>query len=214
MYTVRGVAMHTHTHTCSTAVYVLIILGQILTRNGEEAARPMAPTRFHFNKSHGTNIGLHSVFYFQAKSPTQLALWNIRTWPPQSVATANRRHRTRPIPQRLVTQCLSVRRSDALHHDRNFQKGAAVWRQLLDRVHCRIANCNGPRLIVCISLHHTRPSGLMFIRTRYNSSKLTENTLRVYYKLRSAKNVKLYCDILTVRRNINCTVMYWQSDGS
>jgi len=107
------------------------------------------------------------LFYLQAKSPTQLALWNIRTWPSQSVATANRRHRTRPIPQRLVTQCLSVRptthiphhccRSDALRHDRNIQKGAAVWRHLLDRAHCRIANCNGPRPIVCIWLHHSTP---------------------------------------------------------
>jgi hypothetical protein len=167
---------------------------------------------------------LYGVFYLQAKSPTQLALWNIRTWPSQSVATANRRHRTRPIPQRLVTQCLSVRptttiphhccRSDALRHDRNFQKGAAVWRHLLDRAHGRIANCNGPRPIVCISLHHSTPSGLMFIRKRYNSSYLTENTLRVHYKLRSANNVKLYCDILTVRRNINCTLIYWQSDGT
>jgi hypothetical protein len=39
----------------------------------------MAPTRFHFNMSHGTNFGLYGVFYLQAKSPTQLALWNIRT---------------------------------------------------------------------------------------------------------------------------------------
>jgi hypothetical protein len=59
MYTVRGVAMHTHTH--AVQLYVLITLGQILTRNGEEAARPMAPTRFHFNMSHGTNFGLYGV---------------------------------------------------------------------------------------------------------------------------------------------------------
>jgi hypothetical protein len=48
-------------HIFSIALYVLITLRWILTGNGEEVARPMAPTCFRFKSHTAPTFGLHSV---------------------------------------------------------------------------------------------------------------------------------------------------------